>query len=188
MSNVETESSFSDHSEVGFVFHQNKFFGRNIHLYEHLFIMSQIGMGGEIGFDFPVHTNRVISIAPRGQIGLISISTGLREHTMLQYTICIGLNITLMPARNITLIGQYYPKYNIRYGSLEKKLMTFEGVGWEYGFRITFPRNMVRSFRLLFFDMDFSRIPITFTINTIRDSFTDKKIQVRKLTIGFLLN
>jgi len=188
MQNVETESSFSDHYEVGFVFHQNTLFKKKFHLYEHLFIMSQIGFGGEFGFDFTLHTNKIIAISPLAQMRVGSISTGLREHTMLHHSFGLGLNITFMPAKNLTLLGKYYPKYDVRYGSLEKKLMTFNGKGWEYGFTILLPRDMIRPFKFFGIDFDFSRIPITFTINSIKDSYTNKLIKMKKLTIGFLLN
>ncbi|MBN2416973.1 hypothetical protein JXO52_14105 [bacterium] len=185
---VETRSSFSDHSEIGFVFHQNRLFGKPVHVFEHLFLMSQIGIGIETGISFSIHTNRFFRLLPNVRYMVSSVSSGLKDYTMLRYSAGIGLDLTFMPGQNVTFSGVYYPAYDIRYGSHDKQLMTFDGSGWEYGFRLFLPRSMVHPFRFLFFDVDLSRMPITFTLSTIRDSYTEKELKIKKLTIGILFN
>ena len=178
------DKSFRRYSDFDFVFHQGH--GVQWHVKERVFFHSQMGIGGGLGGDFSLLRNGFFSLNPQGSVEMAWRSEGLQNYANTTTAWRIGFNLIIMPSGCVTLQASYLPDYRVRYASKSNQLSTFEGKGWEAGFRLVFSRRYLKPFRLMGVDIDFQRMPITYHMSEIEDRHSGIQIKHIRLSLGYI--
>ena len=187
LTTVDPVKSLKSFADIGFIFHQNNFFGSPIDVQEKLFILSQFGFGAEISSRFRILRNTYFSLYPQMSFASYWYSTGIKNYSSTLRTFQIGMNFMFMPKGYLTLRASWIPSYKLRYSTKLGELRTFLGSGWEYGFRLIIPRNIIDNFQIFGLDIDFRRIPLEFHVSHIRDKYTKTKMNMQRFSISYLL-
>ena len=150
-------------------------------------ILSQIGIGFEISSRLKIIKNDYFSLYPQGGVMSSWYSTGLRDYSSTFNSAKLGCDLIFMPSGSLMIRGSWIPVYRIRYALKDGELRTFQGEGWEIGVRVVIPHKIINTFRIFNLEIDFQRIPFEFHFSRIRDEYTGTLMEVRRITIGFLI-
>jgi hypothetical protein len=184
---VTSKAQLESYTDFNLIFSQNHVFGRSVSLQERFSFLSQIGMGGEFTAKFLLHRNLYFALSPVASVSGGWFSTGLKNYSSFTNTVKIGAQLAVMPRGSLILQGAWIPEYRIRYAVAGNVLRTFEGRGWEFGFRLILPKDMMKPIKILGFDIDFRRIPFEFHVSQVRDEYTGVKMKMHRFSVGYQL-
>jgi len=184
---INPTTSLRSFSDLGFLFRQEKFLLPFIEFQEKLMILSQIGIGFEISSRLKIIKNDYFALYPQGGVMSSWYSTGLRDYSSTFNSAKLGCDLIFMPSGSLMIRGSWIPVYRIRYALKDGELRTFQGEGWEIGVRVVIPHKIINTFRIFNLEIDFQRIPFEFHFSRIRDEYTGTLMEVRRISIGFLI-
>ena len=187
LNQISPTTSLRSFSDIGLGFHQEKFLVSFIELQEKLFILSQIGIGYEISARLKMIKSLYFGIYPQCSIASSWFSTGLKDYSSKQSSVCIGGDLIVMPYGSLTIRGSWIPVYHIRYALKSGELRTFLGNGWELGVRVLIPHKIINPFRIFHLEIDFQKIPLEFHLSQIRDEYTGTLMKIRRMSVCFLI-
>jgi hypothetical protein len=187
LNNLTPNTNLRSFSDVSLIFNQRGVLRPTIDFKERFFIVSQMGVGVELASRFRLLRNTYCSLHPGASLTTSWFATGLREYTSHLYSFKVGLDWEIMPGGNVTVKTNWIPSHKIRYSEKDGSLRTFQGKGWEFGVRLIIPNKILKPFHLFGREVDFARIPIEFNVTQIEDEYTGTTMNVRRLSIGYLL-
>jgi hypothetical protein len=184
---INPTTSMRSYSDAGFIFRQEKVLFSFLELQERLLILSQIGIGYEISSRLKIIENQFFGMYPQGGVMSSWFSTGLKDYSSTCFSANLGCDLVIMPNSNLIIRGSWIPVYRIRYALKNGELRTFQGEGWEIGLRILISHKIINTFRILNLEIDLQRIPLEFHLSRIRDEYTGTLMEVKRMSIGFLI-
>jgi len=184
---ADPNSHLRSYSDFRMIFKQNNLGIPTFELEENLLILSQIGLGVDVNMRFKLFQTSYFSLSPTGGGGVQWSSTGIRDFSTSLYHSFVGGDLALMPRGFLVFKGRWIPHYHIRYAHVDGDLRTFQGEGWEVGVEFVISQNILKPFRILGMEIDLERIPIGFSISQVKDSYTGTKLEMRKLSIRYVL-
>jgi len=184
---VNPNSHLRSYSDLRIIFRQSNLGIPTLELEENFIILSQIGLGLDVNTRFRLLRTTYFSLYPLGGAGANWSSTGIQDFSTSLYHTFVGGAVAFMPRGFLTFRACWIPHYHIRYSHVEDDLRTFQGEGWEAGIQIVISQNILKPFRFLGMEIDFERIPISFSISQIEDSYTGTKLSMRKLGLRYVL-
>ena len=187
LENIEPNTHMRSFSDLSFIFHQDNFPLPFVEMEEKLSLLSQVGLVGEITSRIRALRNLYFSFCPYGSIASSWYSTGIRDYTSTSTTIHLGCDVFIMPRGYISFRLSWLPMYHMRYVEKEGHLRTFLGRGWEYGVRFIISHAVIKVFRFLGMEIDFQRIPLEFHFSRIRDEYSGTLLNMRRMSIAYLL-
>jgi len=180
------KSQLQSHSDLSLGFHHSWGKTAAFELQERLLLLSQIGLGAELTPRFRVLRNSFVAWSVWGRGKQCWYSTGLENYASSLTETAIGCEFAVMPGGSLTVSGAWIPMQRIRYGLLAGGLRTLEGSGFETGVRVTLPRSLLSTIRVLGFDIDFQRIPLGVEFGRIKDGYSGIRLDFRKFFIEYL--
>ena len=180
------KSHLQSYSDLSLGFHQSWGETAAFGLQERLLLISKIGLGAELTPRLRVLRNSFVAwtVLGRGKLGWYS--TGLKNYASTLTEAAIGCEFAVMPGGSLTVSGAWIPIQRIRYGLLAGGLRTFEGSGFETGVRLTLPRSLISTIRVLGFEIDFQRIPVGVEFGRVKDGYSDIRLDYRKFYVEYL--
>ncbi len=184
--NVSPRGHMQSYSDLGFVFYQKN---RRIPVdfEETFFISSQIGLGFKLVSRLCVWRNVYFALFPSASFAASWFSTGFETYTSNLMDVRVGMELSFMPAGNLTLRAQYIPAYLIHYAQADGGLRTFQGLGWAFGIRWIVPYSILPPFRIFGLEIDFKKIPLEFDWSRIEDKYTGVQMDMRRISVSYLL-
>jgi hypothetical protein len=155
-------------------------------LQERLLLLSKIGLGAELAPRFRVLRNSFVAWTVWGRGKQCWYSTGLENYASTLIEAAVGCEFAVMPGGSLTVSGAWIPLQKIRYGLLAGGLRTFEGSGFEAGVRLTLPRSLLSTIRVLGYEVDFQRIPLGVEFGRVKDGYSGIRLDYRKFYIEYL--
>jgi len=185
--NLNPSEHMRSFSDLSLIYHQKGIGIAILELKERFFLMSQIGLGIEISARLKIHKNLYFALYPHICLSTGWFSTGLKDYTSNLSSVNLGFDLVVMPKGFVSFSIDRIPSYQINYSEIGGNLRTFQGEGWEVGMRFRISHEIITPFRILGIEFDFARIPIEFHFSYIKDKYTGAIMDVRRLSIGYLL-
>jgi hypothetical protein len=184
---INPTTSLRSYSDAGFIFRQEKVLFSFLELQERLLILSQIGIGYEISSRLKFIENLFFGLYPQGGVMSSWFSTGLKDYSSTCFSANLGCDLVIMPSSNLTIRGSWIPVFRVRYALKNGELRTFQGEGWEIGLRVLISHKIINTFRIFNLEVDLQRIPLEFHLSRIRDEYTGTLMQVKRMSVSFLI-
>lgn len=173
-------------TEIGFSFKQNRVYDSALQMQETLTVYSLTGIGFELSSKIRLVENMYFSLNPYIRAGIGWMATGLNSYTSKSIDCSLGCELVVLPRGYLTVFSEWIPLSRIHYIQKGSGLRTFDGRGWDSGFRMILPRNVLNGFSLFGSKINLERIPIEFHFSSLRDEFTGYRIDIRKIGFIFL--
>jgi hypothetical protein len=183
---VYPRTQLQSYSDVSLGFHQSWGATFRYELQERMLLLSQIGLGAELIPRVRLMRNAFVAITAWGRGKQCWYSTGLENYASTMTEAAIGCEFAVMPGGSLAVSGAWIPLQRVRYGLLGGGLRTLDGSGFETGVRLTIPRSLLSTIRVLGFDLDFQRIPISIGFGRIKDGYSGIRLDFRRFTVEYL--
>jgi hypothetical protein len=180
------KSQMKSHSDLSLGFQQTWGKTDGFQLQERLLLLSQIGLGAELTPRLRVFRNSFVSWTVWGRGKQCWYSTGLENYASTLTEAALGCDFSVMPGGSVTVSGAWIPAQRTRYGLLSGGLRTLDGSGFETGVRLTLPRSLISTIRVLGVEIDFQRIPLGAEFGRIKDAYSGVRLDFRRFYIEYL--
>jgi len=173
------------YSDIGLIFKQESFPIKKMALEELFSLQSNIGVGIQLTAVYDLYENKYIALQPECSGSVSWFSFGLAQYNSSAFHFSTGFELAIMPKKYIILEGHFIPASHIHYQTNKKELLTFKGYGWDFGIQIIIPQSIIPSFDFLGLHIETQRLPFSFNIQHIRDSYTKTDMEVRCFTLSY---
>ncbi|MFO7890262.1 MAG: hypothetical protein R6V04_07965 [bacterium] len=187
LQNVESKYSFQDFKSLGIVFQQRNLFFSSLDFLEKIYLLSQTGMGLSLTSRMILDKNVYFCLYPAVDISTMWFSTGINRFASNFFSFSFGFDLELMPRRYMAFSVRWLPEYQIRYANKNKELEIFNGEGWQISAEFVISNNIIRKFNFLGMKIDLEKLPIGFTYNRIRDTYSNHVIETRMIYFIYLI-